>query len=447
MTNMMPQAPRNNQHTWANLEDYCRTLPAEPMRSTLSAGSYGMGGTGSNGGATTTLDQGRVTVPARTWKVVVVLPVGDNDAARVTATPASLPWTCPTPTPQPRLGHLPHQRRRHRGRHRLRSALGSCPWIFRRLLRPRSIMVLPSSCVLPPKFFQNDIIVYMTSFYKSAWKLGQWPAFLVCLFFFNAQQSWGQTPYQLATGPYTENFDAIGTSATTGWGPDFASGIGAAPFSKAAPNPILPNTNNVFVAGSSGGVQKGAGAIVLLATGTTAGQNASAFDLNLDFTGTSAGSISLDWAQVNNSTGDRGAIFKLQTNTGDQDNFVDLAGSTVVITNNVPADGKLVTVPLPAAFAGKANAKIRFFIVTSSVGTNGSRPKISIDNVQVTTSPGDTPAPTTAITTTASTFSSPYCVSEAAGSAPFNVAYTSSGTFTGTSKYSFPMPSGAFLPT
>jgi endonuclease G len=32
-----------------------------------------------------TLDQGRITVPNRTWKVIVILPVGDNDAARITA--------------------------------------------------------------------------------------------------------------------------------------------------------------------------------------------------------------------------------------------------------------------------------------------------------------------------------------------------------------------------
>jgi endonuclease G len=46
------------------------------------AGSYGKGGTGTNGYATT-IDAGRVTVPARTWKVVVVLPEGSSDASRV----------------------------------------------------------------------------------------------------------------------------------------------------------------------------------------------------------------------------------------------------------------------------------------------------------------------------------------------------------------------------
>ncbi|GAB2689518.1 nuclease [Hymenobacter frigidus] len=83
MTNMMPQAPRNNQQTWAGLENYCRTLVGQGYELYVIAGSYGKGGTGSNG-YLTTLDAGRVTVPNRCWKVVVVLPEGSSDAGRVT---------------------------------------------------------------------------------------------------------------------------------------------------------------------------------------------------------------------------------------------------------------------------------------------------------------------------------------------------------------------------
>jgi endonuclease G len=84
MTNMIPQAPRNNQQTWANLEDYTRSLLGSGNELYVIMGQYGIGGVGSSG-ARTTLDQGRVTVPARIWKVVVVLPVGESDATRVTA--------------------------------------------------------------------------------------------------------------------------------------------------------------------------------------------------------------------------------------------------------------------------------------------------------------------------------------------------------------------------
>ena len=83
MTNMMLQAPRNNQQTWANLEDYTRTFLNSGNEVYVVCGSYGRGGTGTNG-YLTTLDQGRVTVPARCWKVVVILSTGTNDATRVT---------------------------------------------------------------------------------------------------------------------------------------------------------------------------------------------------------------------------------------------------------------------------------------------------------------------------------------------------------------------------
>ncbi|MCC3156624.1 DNA/RNA non-specific endonuclease [Hymenobacter sp. 15J16-1T3B] len=83
MTNMMPQAPTNNQQTWANLENYCRTLVGQGYELYIIAGSYGKGGTGSNG-YYTTIDAGRIQVPSNCWKVVVVLPEGSSDASRVT---------------------------------------------------------------------------------------------------------------------------------------------------------------------------------------------------------------------------------------------------------------------------------------------------------------------------------------------------------------------------
>ncbi|MEP6705594.1 MAG: DNA/RNA non-specific endonuclease, partial [Acidobacteriota bacterium] len=83
MTNMMPQAPFNNQGPWEELESYCRTLVSQGNELYIIAGGAGIGGTGSNGGVTTTIASGRVTVPAVTWKVIIVLPVGSNDVDRV----------------------------------------------------------------------------------------------------------------------------------------------------------------------------------------------------------------------------------------------------------------------------------------------------------------------------------------------------------------------------
>lgn len=87
MTNMVPQAPHNNQQTWAHLEEYGRSQVQRGQEIYIIMGSYGRGGTGSNGYAET-LDQGRVTVPARIWKVMVILPDGTNDLQRIATDPA-----------------------------------------------------------------------------------------------------------------------------------------------------------------------------------------------------------------------------------------------------------------------------------------------------------------------------------------------------------------------
>lgn len=84
MSNMIPQAPDNNQGPWANLENYLRTLlPANEIY--IVAGGAGTGGTGSNE-SKTTIANGKVTVPARTWKVALVIPKQNgDDVSRVNA--------------------------------------------------------------------------------------------------------------------------------------------------------------------------------------------------------------------------------------------------------------------------------------------------------------------------------------------------------------------------
>jgi endonuclease G len=83
MSNMVPQAPNNNQQTWANLENYCRTLVNQGNELYIIMGSYGTGGTGSSG-TKSTIASGHVTVPNRIWKVILVLPQGTSDLSRVT---------------------------------------------------------------------------------------------------------------------------------------------------------------------------------------------------------------------------------------------------------------------------------------------------------------------------------------------------------------------------
>lgn len=83
MTNIIPQAPYNNQVTWAALEDYTRVLVNAGNELYIIAGNYGEGGIAATSGLTTSIDNSRVTVPAMLWKVMVVIPNGSNDLARV----------------------------------------------------------------------------------------------------------------------------------------------------------------------------------------------------------------------------------------------------------------------------------------------------------------------------------------------------------------------------
>jgi endonuclease G len=87
MSNMVAQAPGNNQGPWAALEAFLRTFVEQQQEELyIVSGPTGVGGTGSLGGVTTTLAGGRVTVPSSTWKVALVLPKGGDDLLRVSCT-------------------------------------------------------------------------------------------------------------------------------------------------------------------------------------------------------------------------------------------------------------------------------------------------------------------------------------------------------------------------
>ncbi len=84
MTNMIPQAPQNNEQTWANLENYLREQVVEGNEVYIVMGSYGSGGSGSSGSASSI--NNHINVPANVWKVAVIMPAGNNDVSRVNAT-------------------------------------------------------------------------------------------------------------------------------------------------------------------------------------------------------------------------------------------------------------------------------------------------------------------------------------------------------------------------
>jgi endonuclease G len=85
MTNMIPQAPQNNENTWANLENYIRVQVASGNEAYIIMGSYGTGGTGKNGAFDyITAGSAHINVPSNVWKVVIILPAGNNDLSRIT---------------------------------------------------------------------------------------------------------------------------------------------------------------------------------------------------------------------------------------------------------------------------------------------------------------------------------------------------------------------------
>ena len=77
LTNVLPQAPASNQGPWEKLESSARDLVTQSNELYLLAG-----GTGSQ----STLAGGKLSDPAATWKLIVVLPAATgNDVARITA--------------------------------------------------------------------------------------------------------------------------------------------------------------------------------------------------------------------------------------------------------------------------------------------------------------------------------------------------------------------------
>ena len=66
MSNMIPQAPGNDEGPWALFEAYTRDMALQGMDLFLLCGAYGSSGTLNN--------LGRVTIPVTTWYVAVVSP-------------------------------------------------------------------------------------------------------------------------------------------------------------------------------------------------------------------------------------------------------------------------------------------------------------------------------------------------------------------------------------
>jgi hypothetical protein len=211
-----------------------------------------------------------------------------------------------------------------------------------------------------------------------------------------------QTYYTMSTADYTESFTSL-SGYPTNWNGLIAQGTAAIPD---ATRITGASTTLAASTSTSTSVQNNTvvGNFMFLGTGGTDNTTSVAADLNLNFTGQTAGNISCDLATVFNNTGNRQGTLRLYYSLNGT-TWTEVFGNNLpyVATNNV-AGSATISVALPNAITNQGTVKFRFYYHngTSGTGATGSRPKISLDNVLVTSS-AYTP-PSLSYTTTPSTF-------------------------------------------
>jgi hypothetical protein len=192
---------------------------------------------------------------------------------------------------------------------------------------------------------------------------------------------------------YRENFSDIAN-----WTNGFNSGIGAGRWAGVTisagtiPNAkaITVSTANFQTSSSGAGIQRGsltgnvAGTINFLSLGNNDNTSACAVDFFMDFTKRNADSLIFDAVTVFNSVGNRNSTLRVFWSI-DGTNFTELTGSNLpyIATNNI-ANSSTIRVKLPSAFNNVSTCRLRFYYHNGTGGTTSLRPKISIDNVQVT---------------------------------------------------------------
>lgn len=234
---------------------------------------------------------------------------------------------------------------------------------------------------------------------------------LLALFVLVVNSLQAQTYYTMSTADYSQTFTSW-SAYPTEW-----NGLAVQGGTTTIPNPTkITAQSTTFVSGTSGGVQNttaASGNIQFLSTGSFSGtgivfpftENSSSTgaDLNLDFSARTAGNISFDLASVANSSGNRQGTLRLYYSL-DETNWTQIFGNNLpfVATNNT-AGSAAISIALPAAITNQSTVKFRFYYHNEGpVAGSGSRPKISLDNVLVTSSAYSPPS--LSYTTTPSPF-------------------------------------------
>jgi hypothetical protein len=234
---------------------------------------------------------------------------------------------------------------------------------------------------------------------------------LFVLLLINTQASWGQTPVPMSSQvglSYTESFADI-----TNWTNNFAAGTGA---NRWASYPITTGgsandgkrttkSSATFSTTTGGGVQKGTGNLVFLSTSSSSPSEAVAVDFLLDFTGVNAGTLTFNWAAIDNSSGTRPTSLRVYWST-DNITFTEINAAQVIDIQSI-SSGSITTVALPTNFNNSATARLRFYNHAGTITGSGNRDKISIDDVTVTAVSSGAASPTLTADTSSNSVDNP----------------------------------------
>jgi hypothetical protein len=192
---------------------------------------------------------------------------------------------------------------------------------------------------------------------------------------------WSQSYYNMGSGDFSEQFTGW-AAYPANWNGLAVNATGTIP----SATRITAASTSLIAIGSSGGVQSASAStnVQLLTTGATDNSTSTALELNLNFAGRNAGMLSFTAAQVANSTGNRGGTLRVYYSL-DNANWSEITGTDLpfLVFNNTAKTAN-ISVSLPSAISNQSTVKLRFYYHNGTGGTTGSRPKISIDNLAIT---------------------------------------------------------------
>ena len=215
-----------------------------------------------------------------------------------------------------------------------------------------------------------------------------------------AMPAQAQTYFNMSSGNYSESFTGW-TNYPVNWNGLATNGTNV------IPSPIRISTSSLSILGNtnspSGGIQSTntSTVILFLSTGPTDNTSSVGTDLNLNFSNRVAGTMSFDAATVFNSTGNRAGTlrvyFATNSNPISTNDWTEITGGGLpYVAINEVAGSASINAALPSVISSNSTVKLRFYYANGTGGTTGSRPKISIDNLLVTSTPASANAPTIA---------------------------------------------------